>query len=186
MGIICLHICSDGIQVSSIPIQFSSGSGCASIAIRYGVITGFGVTLLGQGFSFKAGLFANIPSYQVYVTNDPTTACEFEFTESITGDVGAYADIDAKIDVVAVKAGPSVVVHLFSASLPETCLASKTRLPTIVPTISCPIPTSQPPYTQTTAYPPSPDCSRIAGTFKTITRTTTTLYTITECGTCLE
>jgi len=147
------------------------------------VTTGFGLTLLGQGFSFEAGLFADIPSYQACVTLEPTAACELDFTESITGDVGVYAGIAGKIYPLGVKAGPSVVVPLFSASLPETYLASKTTLPTTVGTITYPVPTNQPPYIQTASSPPS----RVScGPERIVTLTTATVYTITECASCLQ
>ena len=52
------------------------------------------------------------------VTFDPEAACELDVAELITGNVGAYAEINANVDVVGPKAGPSVIVALFSVRLP--------------------------------------------------------------------
>lgn len=160
---------SGDVQVKALPIQFISGSGTASVALRFGIRLALDFSAFGDGFSLESGVYADVPAYEAKITLDPTASCELAFTEEIYVDVAVFASAAVTIDGVDIGAGPKYVTTLATLELPETCIASTiTGLPELaIASSSAVLASTIPPdrVTITTYYVPSSLATPIVGPY---------------------
>ena len=108
----------------------NSGAATFKAALRVRVEAGTTIEILGNGFDFELGVYADLVQY--VATIGTTAECAFAIVHSVDLSVGAYAHAVVSIDYKEFGVSPAVVTTLLKYDLPSLCIAGNQPTATTV------------------------------------------------------
>ncbi|CCD45764.1 hypothetical protein BofuT4_P047820.1 [Botrytis cinerea T4] len=114
----------DGAIMNDLPIVVLAGEATLQASIRCRVEAGTTVSLLGIGYGFELGVYADLLQYVTQIGS--TDDCPLSISGSCDVNIGAYAASVASIDFAAFEIAPTAAVTVNAAALAAVCTTRPT------------------------------------------------------------
>ncbi|KAF7906720.1 hypothetical protein EAF00_000999 [Botryotinia globosa] len=114
----------DGAVMNELPIVVLAGEATLQASIRCRVEAGTTVSLLGIGYGFELGVYADLLQYVTEIGS--TDDCPLSISGAVDVNIGAYAASVAKIDFAAFEIAPTAAITVNAGALAAICTTRPT------------------------------------------------------------